>query len=78
METGPRFIASLDRLEKPGIESAIPGLQSESVKHCATEASIYALIRCTSQKETLTFTLYSELSDTSVSALLTLVLDIVS
>ena len=29
METGPRFIVSFDRLEKPGIEPTTPGVQGE-------------------------------------------------
>ena len=29
METGPRFIVSSERLEKPGIELTTPGLQGQ-------------------------------------------------
>ena len=29
MESGPRFIVSSDRLEKPGIETATPGSQGQ-------------------------------------------------
>ena len=45
METGPRFIVPSDGLEKPGIESATPGLQSEWHNHCTTEASLTYLAR---------------------------------
>ena len=33
METGPRFIVSSERLEKPEIELTIPGLQGELLNH---------------------------------------------
>ena len=36
---GPRLRVSSERLEKPGIEPTIPGLEGEQLNHYATEAS---------------------------------------
>ena len=38
METGPRLKVSYDRLVKPGIEPATPGLQGKRFIHCTTLA----------------------------------------
>ena len=38
METGPRLKVSSDRLEKPGIEPATPGLQGKWLIHYSTAA----------------------------------------
>ena len=40
METGPRLKVSSDRLEKPGIEPAIPGLQGKWFIHYTTVAPV--------------------------------------
>ena len=46
METGPRLKVSFDRLEKPGIESATPGLQGKWLIHYTTAAPmIFQLIK---------------------------------
>ena len=39
METGPRLKISSDRLVKPGIEPATPGLQGKRFIHYTMEAS---------------------------------------
>ena len=41
METGPLLNVSSDRLVKPGIEPASPGLQGRWLIHYTTVASIY-------------------------------------
>ena len=38
-ETGPWFIVSSERLEKPGIELTNPGLEGKWLNHYTTEAS---------------------------------------
>ena len=38
METGPQLKVSSDRLEKPGIEPATPGLQGKWLIHYTTAA----------------------------------------
>ena len=43
METGPRLKVSSNRLEKPGIESATPGLQGEQFIHETTVAPIKSM-----------------------------------
>ena len=43
---GPRFRVSSKRLEKPGIEPTIPGLEGEQLNHYATEASQYFYLFC--------------------------------
>ena len=40
METGPRLKVSFDRLVKPGVEPATPGLQGKRFIHYATAAPI--------------------------------------
>ena len=40
METGPRLKVSSDRLVKPGIEPATPGLQGKRFIHYTTAAPI--------------------------------------
>ena len=40
METGPRLKVSSDRLEKPGIEPATPGLQGKWLIHYTTGAPV--------------------------------------
>ena len=48
METGPRLKVSSDRLVKPGIEPAIPGLQGKRFIHYTTVApdSVIACKQC--------------------------------
>ena len=41
METGPRLKVSSDRLVKPGIESATPGLQGKWFIHYTTAAPLF-------------------------------------
>ena len=53
METGPRFIVSSDRLEKPEIESAIPDLRGEGHNHYAMEASLVTMAEARLQRTTL-------------------------
>ena len=45
METGPRLKVSSDRLEKPGIELATPGLQGKWLIHYTTAAPIFSCVR---------------------------------
>ena len=40
METGPRLIASSDKLVKPGIEPTTPGLQGKRFIHYTTAAPL--------------------------------------
>ena len=43
METGPRLKVSSDRLEKPGIEPATPGLQGKGLIHYTTAAPLHTV-----------------------------------
>ena len=43
METGPRLKVSSDRLVKPGIEPATPGLQGKRFIHYTTAASDFTV-----------------------------------
>ena len=45
METGQQLKVSSDRLVKPGIEPATPGLQGKRFMHYTTAAPIYKVLR---------------------------------
>ena len=47
METGPRLKVSSDRLVKPGIEPATPGLQGKRFINYTTAAPVYVLLYVT-------------------------------
>ena len=49
METGPRLKVSSDRLEKPGIEPATPGLQGKWLIHYTTAAPTLRLYQLYNQ-----------------------------
>ena len=65
METGPRLKVSSDRLVKPGIEPATPGLQGKRFIHYTTAAPLCSQVRLFADDKALYLKLESE-DDSSI------------